>query len=276
MKQVLISIVILLSISSCKKFLDVNEDPNKPVSGTLPLKAKFPAALVSTMNQESGQLNQIGALWGGYWGTNNDGIATFIDLKTYNGPALRHQRDGIPVWEDSYTNLMYYELIREEAVAANMHFYAGAARIMQAWHFLRLVDFYNNVPFEDALKGTREATPAYEDGKTVYDKSLALITQGIEDIKNTIPGSEAGSDDILFQGDKSRWIRFANTIKLRAFLRQSETDNLQYVTTEIQKIVQEGSGFLGVGESALVNPGYLLTAGKMNPLWETFYRSVQG
>ncbi len=276
MKQIFIYITIVLSFTSCKKFLDVNEDPNKPVSGTLPLKAKFPAALVSTMNQETGQLNQIGALWGGYWGTNNDGLASFIDLKTYNGPALRHQRDGIPVWEDSYTNLMYYQLIREEADLSGMHFYAGAAKIMQGWHFLRLVDIYNNVPFEDALKGTREPTPVYEDGKTVYEKSIALISQGIQDIKNTVPGTEAGSEDIMFQGDKTKWIKFANTIKLRALLRQSETDNINFVNDEIRKIMQEGSGFLGVGENAFINPGYLLTAGKMNPLWESFYRSVQG
>ena len=44
----------------------------------------------------------------------------------------------------------------------------------------------------------------------------------------------------------------------------------------MQKITQEGSGFLGVGESATIQPGYLLTAGKMNPFWENYYRNVQG
>ena len=38
----------------------------------------------------------IGAFFGGYWGTNNQGSSSFFDLKTYNGPAIRNQRGGIP------------------------------------------------------------------------------------------------------------------------------------------------------------------------------------
>ena len=52
---------------SCEDFLNVNETPNSHAISTLPLKAKLTAALVSTVNQESLQLNKIGALWGGYW-----------------------------------------------------------------------------------------------------------------------------------------------------------------------------------------------------------------
>src|SRR5690606_12616182 len=134
--------------SACDDFLDVNENPNSPIETTLPLSAKLPAAIVSTVNQETLQLNQIGAFWGGYWGTTNEGMGLFVDLKTYNGPAIRHQRDGIKVWEDGYTTMLYYQLILDEAGKEGNSFYAGIARIMLGWHFLRLVDFYNAVPFD--------------------------------------------------------------------------------------------------------------------------------
>src|SRR5690606_35564358 len=67
-----------------------------------------------------------------------------------------------------------------------------------------------------------------------------------------------------------------NTIKLRALIRQSETDNASNIQTEIAKITAEGSGFLGAGESALAQPGYLNTATKLNPFWESYYRNVEG
>jgi hypothetical protein len=276
LSKICITATAVISLASCKKFLDVNNDPNKPVSATLPLKAKLPAALVSSVNQEAGQLNQIGAFWGGYWGSTNEGIGSFVDLKTYNGPAIRHQRDGIPVWENAFATMLYYQLIKEEAEAESALYYAGIAKIMQGWHFIRLVDIYNAMPFDDALKGTAVPTPRYEDGKTVYEKSFNLITEGISNIKNAAAGTEAGADDILFKGNKTLWAKFGNTIKLRGLIHQSEAGNSAFITAEIQKIQQEGSGFLGVGESALVQPGYLATAGKLNPFWESYYRNVQG
>ena len=140
--------MFVMIISSCEKFLDVNENPNSPVTENLALSAKLPAALVSTVNQESIQLNSLGAQWGGYWGTTSEGANLFFKEKTYNGVSLRSSRDGIPVWENSYNYLLYYQLIREQAQKEAAPFYLGIAKIMQAWHFMRLVDVYNNVPFE--------------------------------------------------------------------------------------------------------------------------------
>lgn len=264
-------------VQGCEDFFDVNENPNNPVSETLPLKAKLPAALVSTVNQEVGQLNQIGAFWGGYWGTTNEGISLFVDLKSYNGPAIRHQRDGIPVWETGFTTMLYYQLIREEAEVEGELFYAGVAKVMLAWHFMRLVDVYNAMPFDEALKGTRFPTPRYEEGAVVYDKAINLITEGITNIKEALVASDAAAADILFGGNKIRWAKFGNTIKLRALIRQSQVAGREtYINSVLQTIQEEGSGFLNAGENAFVQPGYLNTAGKLNPFWENYYKSVQG
>lgn len=274
--KIFTGVCMVMIISSCEKFLDVNNNPNDPVNENLSLSAKLPAALVSSVNQEVGQLNQLGAFWAGYWGTASEGVNLFFKEKNYDGPGIRHQRDGIPVWENGFTTLLYYQLIREQAIKENALFYAGVAKIMQGWHFLRLVDIYNNLPFDDALQGTIHPTPRYEEGKVVYEKSLDLITAGISDIKNALPGTEAKTDDVLFNGNRTLWIRFANTVKLRALIRQSEVGAAAYITAEIAKITTEGSGFLGAGEHALVKPGYLSSTGKMSPLWETYYRNVQG
>lgn len=274
--KIFVLLIALCTLAGCDKYLDVNEDPNRPVSSTLPLSAKLPAALVSSVNQETGQLNQLGAFWGGYWGTNNEAISAFIDIKTYNGPAIRHQRDGIPVWENAFSTMLYYELMMQEAISVQAHFYTGIAQIMQGWHFMRLVDIYNGMPFNEALKGTAMPTPVYEEGKVVYSKAMDLVTEGIENIKRATAGTEPAGDDVLFKGNKTLWAKFGNTVKLRGLIHQSETGDAAYIAAEIKKIEQEGSGFLGVGENAFVQPGYLNTAGKLNPFWENYYRNVQG
>lgn len=260
---------------SCTEFLDVNENPNSPISENLQLSAKLPAALVATVNQETLQLNQLGALWGGYWGTSSEGANMFFNQKNYNGPGLRDVRDGYPIWETSYTNLLYYELIKEQAREEGAPFYEGIAKIMQGWHFLRLVDMYNNVPFEEALKGTKNSTPSYEPGEEVYRKSIDMISEGISDIQNAIGTLTPSTDDILFKGNRDLWIKFGNTIKLRALIRQSQTGKEAYILEQIRIIQNQGSGFLDLGQRAMVQPGYQTTAGKMNPFYENYYRNVQ-
>lgn len=271
---VIATLLFLPLMSGCEDFLNVNDNPNAPGSTNLGLRHKFPAALLSTAIQESDQMNIIGGFWGGYWGTNSDGSNQYYDLKTYNGPSIRNQRDGIPVWEESFNNLLYYELIKSEADEKNDLFYSGAAKIMQGWHFLRLVDFYNNIPFDDALQGTSNPTPSYEDGEQVYRKSIDLISLGIEEVKTSANLSGGREDDILFEGNRVMWARFGNTIKLRALIRQSETGNDSYIQTEIDKIMAEGSGFLSEGETVTVNPGY--SSSQPNNFYTKFYRDQGG
>jgi hypothetical protein len=43
-----------------------------------------------------------------------------------------------------------------------------------------------------------------------------------------------------------------------------------YITTALA--TTSSVGYLAAGEGAWVNPGYLKSAGKMNPFWETFYK----
>src|SRR3546814_624881 len=203
-KGLILTFVGLITLTSCDKFLDVNENPNAPGASTLPLSAKFPAAIVSTVNQETIQLNQIGAFFGGYWGTNNDGNSSFYDFKTYNGPSIRNQRGGVPVWENGFNNILYFQLIKDEALSSGDRFYIGASKIMQGWLFLRLVDVYNNIPFDEAAKGTEFKAPKYEDGKSVYQKAVNLITEGIQDVKNP-PEVGVRKDDIIFKVNKSKW-----------------------------------------------------------------------
>ncbi len=272
---------------SCSKFLDVNENPNNPVN--VPVEQLLPNVLVSSVNIEvvglsnspgsSGSLNQLGAVWAGYWSKATDGPSTpslFRLEETYGVEAMANDRDGRPFWEDTYGILNNYRNIETKAQADNDLMYVGISRIMQGWHFMRLVDLYNNVAFEDALKGTGKANPSFEPGQVVYEKSINLITAGIADIKAADAFSKKPSaDDVLFGGNAGRWIRFANTIKLRALLRMSEVSDKGYITAEISKIQAEGSGYLDV--HAMVNPGYIAgTNGMQNPLWETYYRNAQG
>ncbi|WP_018476453.1 SusD/RagB family nutrient-binding outer membrane lipoprotein [Pontibacter roseus] len=281
MKRIITAVLLTLAagtFTACDTYLDTNVNPNAPTE--VPVEQRLPNALVKTANLETGALNQLGAVWTGYWAKATDGPSSttlFRLEETYGVEAMSFDRDGHPIWEDSYTTLVNYKDIETDAAAAGDLAYVGIAQIMQGWHFMRLVDLYNNVPFSDALQGSANVTPKYEEGQAVYDGAVKLITEGIRNIKEAPALSKKpGADDVVFKGNLALWVKFANTIKLRALLRQTEIGREGYINTELEKIKQEGSGFLGIGENAYVNPGYLVTAGLQNPFWDTYYRNPVG
>jgi hypothetical protein len=88
----------------------------------------------------------------------------------------------------------------------------------------------------------------------------------------------------MFHGDAVRWIKFANTLKLRMLVHCKgggvENDAPEYtvsgidIPAEMAIITQEGSGFLGAGESAVINPGYSST--KPNPFYRNYALNENG
>jgi hypothetical protein len=73
----------------------------------------------------------------------------------------------------------------------------------------------------------------------------------------------------------NKWLRFANTLKLRVLLRQSLiTSRAAKVTAGFASLA--GKTFLAAGENAGVNPGYINQAGKFNPLFGAIGFSVTG
>jgi hypothetical protein len=87
--------------------------------------------------------------------------------------------------------------------------------------FSFMTDFYGDVYYSEALKA-REGIlyPKYDKQQTTYsgllkelDDATALITSGTEPIDK--------SYDLMFGGDKTKWIKFANSLKLRMLLHAS-------------------------------------------------------
>ncbi|HEY4936220.1 MAG TPA: SusD/RagB family nutrient-binding outer membrane lipoprotein, partial [Puia sp.] len=70
-----------------------------------------------------------------------------------------------------------------------------------------------------ALEGAANLQPKFDNGDSIYEALLvtldSALNQNFEANTNTIPGNE----DFLFGGDMSKWKAFANTLKLKMYLR---------------------------------------------------------
>lgn len=257
------SFVAVLALSSCKKFLDVNKNPNSPTSGTPELV--LPQALTQTAGLTV-TYNTYGAWQVGYT-SNAGGFGGFGSQLTYNYDQLSY--NGL--WTGAYNNLEDYEFVLKATEGKDEYaYYNAAARIMKAYLYQLLVDEYNSVPYSEALKGTDNTTPEYDDAKVIYKDLYNQLTQAVETINSAAHPrtfkNSLGNADVIFNDNVTRWKQLANTLKLRLLVRASATNAMTGITPSF-----DPAGFLT--DDAIINPGYSNAAGKQNPAWQAYHSS---
>jgi len=272
-KLLLLVFVSLLSGACTQDFLDVNDDPNRAVESNITAKLVLPQALLNTANRVGTSYGFLGH-WLGYWCPSAN-YAPNAEEQTYSITT----NFGAGLFSGIMDNTYDYQFTEVSATRDGQDFFVGAAKVMKAHNFCMLVDLYNNVPYTEAMQGLQYVRPKYDDGKLVYEESVKQLDAAIALFKKVTAagGVDAvqGSADIMFGGDEKKWIKFANTLKLRYLIHQSaRSDRQSYITAEIAKIVAEGSGFLGSGEDASVAPAY--TADKPNAFYGSYGFNVAG
>jgi hypothetical protein len=270
MKKLFILLTVLLVVgSACKKdFLNVNEkNPNNassvPASFVLPAALNYTSILVNTPGNY-----QFIYTWYGLWSISG-GYSQDLNMTQYNLLNSHFQGD----WSQAYTNLQNYDYIEKSSGAYSQKAYRAIAKIMKAYLFQNLVDTYGNVPYSQALKTDQGILkPAYDDQQSIYEDLVVKLDTAMNIISTITPDVEAvGAKDIIYGGDMTLWAKFANTLKLRILLNQANmTGRASYITSALATTASVG--YLGAGEGAWLNPGYLQSAGKMNPFWERFYK----
>jgi hypothetical protein len=249
--------------TSCKKYLDINNNPNQATSATPELI--LPQALAATANNMNG-FNSYGAQLVGYM-ANAGGYGGFGSSISYNFSS----NDFSARWTSTFDNLEDYQAILDKSKGDPQYrYFLGAARIMKAINYQLLVDTYNDVPYNDALKGADNLTPAYTDAKVIYKDLADQLDSAIKDFNDgatTVGIKELGSSDVMFSGDNDLWKQLANTIKLRLIIHANGKVNFSNTTFS-------SDGFLTT--DALINPGYRRDNGRQNPKWNTWAYGYTG
>lgn len=252
---------ILFFSTGCKKgFLtDLAVNPNQPSQA--PASLILPPILTGYAANTHFGATSIG-LWMGYYSISG-GYSVSNQTITYYVSA------GSPSnWDNIYSLLKNAAYIESNSASdPNGAYSVAAAKILKAWGFQILVDGYGNVPYSQAFKGSENFFPTYDDAKSIYDSSIAQLDNAINIINNApSTTTNLGSNDVMFEGDMTQWAKFANTLKLRFLIRESNIITASDAQTELAKTASIGY----LTADAMVNPGYLNTAGKQNPFWASY------
>jgi hypothetical protein len=95
--------------------------------------------------------------------------------------------------------------------------------IMQVYTFNVLVNTFGDVPYTEALD-ENNLFPKYDDAQTIYKDLLKRLAEDIGKL-NTASEGFSSSEDLVYQGNVAKWIKFANSLQLKMGMTIADVDN---------------------------------------------------
>ena len=276
----LLSFVLLFCITflSCKKgFLDVNSDPNRVTDDNITPELIFTQAEVAVGDRQVGSSSEFAGLtnplqfvqdWIGYMAPNGDYVPLSQEIN-YN----LDYSFGDLLFRSYYNVLFDLHQSEVKGLASGDTALSAASIILSAKLFQDVVDLYGDIPYSEAFSHGKTTHPKYDKAQDIYNALQLRLDDAIKYMNKPVAGKFVRAD-VINGGNATRWIKFANTLKLRLLIRQSQVATLNYAT-EIAKINANG-GVLGSGETISVNPGYVNSINKQSPFYAIYGYSPIG
>jgi hypothetical protein len=251
-KQVLLLITAVLGLTACTNdFEEINTNPNAPVSVQ-------PSLLFRQVIYNYGEeMSYEGFVAGGLLGQH----MTALDFNLFDRHALKSPQLGGNPWPIFYRNLRDNEIIINQS-QSNPAFavYEGPALIFKAYLTAGLTDIFGDVPYTEAFRGLDGVVqPKYDLQEDIYLQPggiLDNLDKGIAAIQNYSSAIPL-QGDVLFNGNLDAWVRFANSLKIKALIRISSKEN---VNSRLQAIY-DGQNYIS---SNAQNAVFNFTSGEPN------------
>jgi hypothetical protein len=260
-------VLSLMLTTGCKKQLDINQNPNAPEVENGTPSVVLPTGIFGTAAAVGGQLAILGALWGQY-ATQSAFSNQYKTIDAYQLSSNDLNGGYRLLFTNGLKNLQF--VVDKSKETSNWNFYLMGA-VMKAYATQVLVDLYDQIPYSEALQGADNLTPKFDDGYSIYLDLLKLLDTALSKPTNAAILTQADKDaDLIFKGDMDKWKRFANTMKLKLYIRmvyKKPTD----AQTGIQKLYTDGATFLST-DAALT--GFTNVTNKDNPMYEQNIRSL--
>ena len=212
MKKIIYTLTAMLTLSfasSCKKYIDINNNPNAPTSvDASTLLPPMLAGMARGNWYDSRYIGQYAQIWGATTANN------VWDQEGY----VPGSDSGGEMWRTVYFSLgQNVNLMLEDATATKKYDYIGVAWALRAWGWQNGADEYNNMVVKEAFDPTKLTfnydSPDYVYAEVVKDCQIALnyLNLAIKTDGLTLSPTLA-KGDYMYYGDRSKWIKFVYAI----------------------------------------------------------------
>ena len=224
-KKIIYGLVLIasaISLNSCKKFLDINSDPDTPQDPDP--SSVFPAMLSAIPRGTQYDARYI-AKYIQNW--NQSTASDVWDIHSFSGFPTATDIGG-DIWRQAYyglgANLNY---IITEGSKKGQWDYVGAAQALKALMFQMCTDVYGEIIYSEAFKENTSVF-RYDSQDSVYRGVDSLCRLALVNLARTDldPSSQRlVKGDFAYDGNTAKWAKFVNGIMARNFLRYSNKAN---------------------------------------------------
>ncbi len=229
--------IILLTVTSCEKYLDINTNPNAPTSA--PIQQVLTNVTVNVGFTGGSDLHRYSSLIiQQFAGQNAPG--------TQSREYARYQIQPTDV-NGLYARLFATQLQDIEYILKNSEgspHYSGISKILKAYIYSQAVDIWGDLPYSEAFKAPEITAPKLDKAEDIYKAIITLTNEGITEIKATASVLSPSANETIFKGDRVKWEKFANTMKLRLFLRYSAKD-AAFAKSQLDALIASNAPFMG-------------------------------
>ncbi|MFZ6014199.1 MAG: SusD/RagB family nutrient-binding outer membrane lipoprotein [Bacteroidota bacterium] len=237
-KAVFGAVVLAFGLSACSDFLDINTDPNNPLDSRLDqVLPTTQAVIFEALGNGAGGMSDI--------------TSQFVHHTVQRGPSNFYFFAGNEfnisnAWPNLYAGaLKDLDVMIGKANSRQSWHYLGIAQTLKAYTFSIIVDLWGKAAYFEFGQGTTNPFPHFDNGDAVYPELLTLLNEATTNLAKDAAESP-DDDDLIFGGDTDKWIRLANSLKLKLYNQVRLTP--LYNATEVTNIINADNMMDGVAD----------------------------
>ena len=198
-------VCIAFCMVSCESLVEgINDDPNGLVIEEVNADLFLTGAQLANALAQAGHANRMAGMWSGQ----------LIGYASVYGNAFGY---NISTAEANSTwNRIYISVIPQVRHIVNISdgdpLLKGIAKVVEAHAVGTAASLFGDVPYSQVNQEEID-DPMFDDQISVIDASISLLDSAISDLSTT-PGRSL-SQDIYFNGNSSKWLEAAHTLKAR-------------------------------------------------------------
>jgi hypothetical protein len=273
MKKFIISILVLsTTFIACTSNLDINTDPDKLDPSSAPLSSQLPAGIIGIIGSEGAPIAIIGGFWSQYW-TQSNAANQYKIIDNYSiGTA-----DYNWAWDGMFDGLGDIRNVKRRALVEENWNYYLIATTLEVQASQVLTDLYGSIPYKEA-NNSQILQPKFNTGEEVYTYMIEDLDDALSKPLAASKGILPTKDDLIFGGNMANWTKFANTLKLKIYMRQTASSRASIASAGITQMLDAGTSFLTVDAGMIKdkdgNPIFTDAKGQSNPLYEANNRGL--
>jgi Starch-binding associating with outer membrane len=248
MKKLLIACLGIFYLASCTNQLRI-EQKQMAEDVTYGTSAKYLL---------SGSINGIGQFYqnAGFSEDRYNAIAQYYQQLFSSKPQTYDDFNQAPdSWDTQLLLLKPVEAGITLAIDEKEPYIQAALLVMKSFMFAHITDTWGDIPYSEALQGRAGIFfPKYDAQKDVYDGLFADLDAAIALFESGAVLKEP-MFDLLYAGNAAKWVKFANSLKVRLLVRSYEAYKKSGVDNgaKLAAIVGGGKYFTSVSDNASYN-----------------------